>query len=113
MIQINIEGNRYQPPKLTTYPVTTSTPKNTAEIRDNIIKEAAKKCPYKVGDIVEPVNAESFAKYGQCYVQHIAQTYVQYGKDVEWPAHNNPLIVCAIAAGGDAFFATTNYFKKV
>jgi hypothetical protein len=65
--------------------------------RDKIIRDAAKACPYTVGDtcVQAQGSAEDIAKRGDCTIIKICQNYTQYGAETEWPAHNRPLIVLA------------------
>jgi hypothetical protein len=82
--------------------------------RDNIIREKARLCPYKVGDNVIPKDAVLKEKYGTMYVAGICKSYAEYGKDTKWPEHDNPLIVTATSEDGlKSMFCSVELLEKV
>ena len=93
------------------YPSGGVTRLSQAILRDNIIKQQAKACPFIEGQVVIPVSEESFKAHGECYIQGIAKNYAQYGSDVEWPANNKPLIITAVNANGAILFTSVDFFK--
>ena len=79
--------------------------------RDKLIKELAKKCGFFIGQIVVPASDQDDPLYGDCTVMGIAKTYTEYGKDVEWPKNDNPMILTLNTEHGEVIFATTNFVK--
>lgn len=79
--------------------------------RDKIIKELAKACGFTVGQVVVPVHIDDDKQYGDCIVIGVAHTYTQYGKDVNWPKNDNPMILTLTTQIGETIFATTNFVK--
>ena len=79
--------------------------------RDNIIKKAAKECPFVKGQVVVPSNSDEAIKHGECYIQGIAQNYAQYGGETHWPENNSPLIITAVDQHGQTMFTNSAYFK--
>jgi hypothetical protein len=82
--------------------------------RNLIIARLIKECPFSVGDIVRPANAETFATLGLYRITGLALSYAQYkgsSKEDDWPSNDNPMIVGAVCIkDGTNIFATTNYF---
>jgi hypothetical protein len=79
--------------------------------RDKIIKELANSCGFILGQMVIPVHIDDDKKYGNCVVIGIARTYTEYGKDVNWPKNDNPMILTLTTENGETIFATTNFVK--
>jgi hypothetical protein len=79
--------------------------------RDKIIKKLAKDCGFTPGQVVVPVHVDDVDKHGDCTVVGIAHTYTQYGKDVEWPQNDNPMILTLKTKDNGVLFATVNYVK--
>lgn len=64
--------------------------------RDSIIKELAKTCNYKVGDMVKPTDPDSIKVYGSdIYIESICDSYTKMGVNEVWPPNDCPMIVTA------------------
>lgn len=100
----------YQQPKSTTPPANEGM-WHEVNTRNEIIRKAYVACPFVKGQEVIPFNPEDETKHGCCTIIGICATYAEYGKDCEWPAHNNPLILTALTKNNETLFTTTNYFK--
>jgi hypothetical protein len=84
-----------------------------AKRRDEIIKKMYKECKYYPGQKLIPDVPGAFAEHGECTVVGVCSSYVLYGKDIAWPASDNPLIVTVITSKNTTLFTTNNYFKAV
>lgn len=78
--------------------------------RDKVIKELAKTCKYKIGDIVKPYSKGQCAVMGeQVRVEKIVDSYAALGRE-EWPKDDCPKIVHAYSIDQDKhFFCTPAY----
>lgn len=114
MLVINIP-NRKKPTPPISYSYTPATPTLFTELnkRQRIVADQYKACPYAVGDKCVGVAATDKDTYGEVEVTHICRTYAELGKDYEWPANDNPLIVTAYSPKAGLFFCSTNFLKKV
>lgn len=79
--------------------------------RDKLIKKLALDSNLSVGQVVLPIHADDETKYGECVLIGIAKTYTEYGKDMDWPKNDNPMILTLTTSTGETIFATTNYVK--
>lgn len=79
-----------------------------AKRRNKIVKEAAAKCPFKVGDTCIPRNKKDYEEYGSLVIEQICTSYAQYGKEVSW--NDDPLIITALSQKtGSRLFCNISY----
>lgn len=86
--------------------------------RDRLIRSLADNCGYKYGDVVRPVDDETYEKMGCYTVLAICNGWYSYkgqekrlDSEIEW-VNDNPRIVQAMSKkNGVTVEATTNYFK--
>lgn len=85
--------------------------------REDIVKKLYASRPYDINDVVRPINDDDYTREGAYRVMAIAWNYSLWrgtGKDSDWPANDNPMLVHAQNnLTGSSLFATINYFKKL
>ncbi len=84
--------------------------------RDNMVREAAKNCPFKAGDVLAPRMEESHRRYGMCRILHVVDSYYEYSSDSAW---DNVVRIVGWECDkptdeykGKTFFSTVNFFDK-
>lgn len=83
--------------------------------RDNVIKALLRPFFFYTGQRVRPIDEETFKTAGYARIIGIADTYQKYkgtDKKVEWPEHDNPMLLAATYENNNfTVNATVDYFK--
>ncbi len=82
--------------------------------REEVIRQKALACPFKIGDTVFPADRKDYEKYGAFLVSGVLASYKDTATDHEWAKGDNPLIVTlrSLKDGNNVMFCTSTWLTK-